>query len=172
MNNYIAVIHKDHDSDYGVSFPDFPGIATAGSTIDEAKNMAKEALELHIGGMLEDGEIIPEPLTLEDIVKRDDYVGLVAVLVVSAPMSKKKEPVRVNISIDPDVLALADQLAGLQGMTRSGFISIAVQREAGSFLVAKGRTTAIASRFTNNPIVEVSGFKPNKSNKRIKPAVN
>ena len=38
MASYIAVIHKDPDSDFGVSFPDFPGCITAGATIDEVKN--------------------------------------------------------------------------------------------------------------------------------------
>ncbi len=39
MRQYIALIHKDPDSDYGVSFPDLPGVATAGSTLDEARAM-------------------------------------------------------------------------------------------------------------------------------------
>ena len=42
--DYVAIIHKDHDSDFGVSFPDFPGCITAGLTLDEAKGMALEAL--------------------------------------------------------------------------------------------------------------------------------
>jgi len=42
--DYIAIIHKDPDSDFGVSFPDFPGCITAGRTLDEAKEMAREAL--------------------------------------------------------------------------------------------------------------------------------
>ncbi len=33
---YIAYLHKDRHSDYGVSFPDFPGCITAGKTLDEA----------------------------------------------------------------------------------------------------------------------------------------
>jgi len=61
MRNYTAVIHKEKNSDYGVSFPDFPGCVTAGSTLEEVKNMASEALEFHIEGMTEDGELIPEP---------------------------------------------------------------------------------------------------------------
>ena len=81
MNNYIAVIHKEKNSDYGVSFPDFPGCATAGSTINEAKDMAREALELHIEGMLEDGEVIPMPSTLEEVTQRADYLGWEAMLV-------------------------------------------------------------------------------------------
>ena len=45
---YIAYLHKDRDSDYGVSFPDFPGCITAGRTLDEASRLAGEALALHI----------------------------------------------------------------------------------------------------------------------------
>jgi len=43
MRHYIALIHKDADSDYGVSFPDLPGVITAGSDLDEARAMAAEA---------------------------------------------------------------------------------------------------------------------------------
>ena len=58
MENYIAVVHKDPNSDFGVSFPDFPGCITAGTTLDEAQKMAHEALTLHINDMIEDGENI------------------------------------------------------------------------------------------------------------------
>lgn len=68
MRNYIGLIHKDADSDYGVSFPDFPGLITAGTDLDDARAMAEEALSLHIEGLAEDGEAIPEPSTLEAVV--------------------------------------------------------------------------------------------------------
>jgi antitoxin HicB len=45
MPHYIALIHKDADSSYGVSFPDIPGVTTAGDTIDEAMRQAVEVLE-------------------------------------------------------------------------------------------------------------------------------
>jgi antitoxin HicB len=45
MPHYIALIHKDADSCYGVSFPDVPGVITAGDTIDEAMQQASEVLE-------------------------------------------------------------------------------------------------------------------------------
>ena len=54
MRNYIGLLRKEGDSDYGVSFPDFPGIATAGTSLDDARAMAEEALALHIEGLLED----------------------------------------------------------------------------------------------------------------------
>ena len=44
MPHYIALIHKDADSCYGVSFPDWPGVFTAGDTIDEAMQQATEVL--------------------------------------------------------------------------------------------------------------------------------
>jgi predicted RNase H-like HicB family nuclease len=59
MRYYIALLHKDPKSDYGVSFPDLPGCVTAGRTLDEARAMAIEALELHLQGMVEDREPIP-----------------------------------------------------------------------------------------------------------------
>jgi len=45
MAHYIALIHKDPDSCYGVSFPDWPGVVTAGDTIDEAMQQAVEVLQ-------------------------------------------------------------------------------------------------------------------------------
>ena len=68
MRNYIGLIHKDADSHYGVSFPDFPGLITAGTDLDDARAMAEEALALHIEGLAEDGEAIPEPSTLEAVM--------------------------------------------------------------------------------------------------------
>jgi antitoxin HicB len=45
MPHYIALIHKDADSCYGISFPDVPGVVTAGGTIDEVMQKAAEVLE-------------------------------------------------------------------------------------------------------------------------------
>jgi antitoxin HicB len=45
MPHYIALIHKDSDSSYGVSFPDIPGVFTGGDTIDEAMQQAGEVLQ-------------------------------------------------------------------------------------------------------------------------------
>ena len=61
---YIGYLHKEADSDFGVSFPDFPGCITAGESLEDARRMAGEALGFHILGMIEDGEPVPEPSTL------------------------------------------------------------------------------------------------------------
>ena len=66
---YIAYLHKDKGSDFGVSFPDFPGCITAGKTLEEARKLAVEALKLHMAGMIEDGEALPEPSTLDQLAE-------------------------------------------------------------------------------------------------------
>ena len=75
MRNYIGLIHKDAESDFGVSFPDFPGVVTAGKSLDDARAMAEEALAFHIEGMLADGEVVPEPSSLEDVMQRTSFVS-------------------------------------------------------------------------------------------------
>ena len=126
MANYIAVIHKDPNSDFGVSFPDFPGCITAGSTIDEAKDMAHDALNLHIKGMLEDGEKIPGPSKLEDIMEDPEYSDASAILVISVSQARPRS-VRVNITVPEDMLHQIDAIAKKRGMSRSSFLVHAAQ---------------------------------------------
>ena len=57
---YPIVIHKDPDNDYGVTVPDLPGCFSAGDTLDEAIEMAHEAITGHIETMLMEGLPIPE----------------------------------------------------------------------------------------------------------------
>jgi predicted RNase H-like HicB family nuclease len=130
MSSFIGVVHKEPDSDYGVCFPDFPGCITAGSTIDEAKDLAQESLALHMDGMVEDGQDIPEPSRLEEIMKNPDFSDGVAFLVVSAPDAKPKT-LRINISIPENTLRLIDSAAREQGLSRSAFLVRAASREAG-----------------------------------------
>ena len=127
MRNYIGLIHKDPDSDYGVSFPDFPGVATAGTDLDDARRMAEEALAFHVAGMVEDREAIPEPSSLEQVMADATNMDAVAVLV---PLkSQVKRSVRLNITLPEDVLREIDAYAEAHGLTRSGFIAQAAKRQ-------------------------------------------
>src|SRR5687767_9099952 len=75
MRYYVALIHKEKDSTFGVSFPDFPGCVTGGETIEEAIERAADILAAHVAGMREDGDPIPEPRSVEHIRKaRDEWV--------------------------------------------------------------------------------------------------
>jgi predicted RNase H-like HicB family nuclease len=126
MANYIAIVHKESKSDFGVSFPDFSGCITAGKNIDEAKDMAQEALSLHIQGMLEDGDQLPVPSSLEDIMSDPDFANAIAYLVVSVPDAKPRT-VRVNVTVPEMTLKQIDAAAKKRGMSRSSFLVHAAQ---------------------------------------------
>jgi len=125
MRQYIALIHKEEGSDYGVSFPDLPGCVTAGTDLDEARAMAEEALALHLEGLAEDEKPAPEPSSLEDVMADADNRSGVAILV-CAPRQAAKS-VRVNVTFPEDVLAQLDRYAEKHGLTRSGFLLHAAQ---------------------------------------------
>lgn len=127
MRPYIALIHKDAGSDFGVSFPDLPGCITAGATLEEARAMAAEALALHLEGLTEDGEAIPEPATIEAIMAERENRDAVAILV--DPPKATGRSIRINITLPADVLEAIDRYAEEQGLTRSGFLARAARRD-------------------------------------------
>lgn len=81
---YIGLIHKEPHSDYGVSFPDFPGCITASDTLEEARTMATEALALHIEGLASSGLEIPKPSSADAVVAHPDACDAIALVVVKA----------------------------------------------------------------------------------------
>lgn len=121
MRQYIGLIHKDPDSDYGVSFPDFPGCVSAGASLEEARIMAQEALSLHVAGLIEDGEAVPAPSSLDAIMGDPEAAGSIAVLAL-APERATVTSVRVNITVPEDALAEIDRFAEKEGFTRSAFL--------------------------------------------------
>ena len=120
---YPIVIHKEDDTDYGVIVPDLPGCYSAGSTLDEAIENAREAIECHLEGLLLDGERIPGPSTIEEHKDNPDYAGGVwsVVDVDLARLSGKTK--RVNITLPERVLAMIDEAALASGESRSGFLA-------------------------------------------------
>src|SRR5260221_13443411 len=125
---YIAYLHKDGKSDFGVSFQDLPGCVTAGRTLEEAQRLAGEALALHIAGMAEDGEAIPEPSTIDDVANDPAMKGAVAFLV-TVDLEKT---VRVNITARESQIDAIDRRAREAGMTRSAYMVLsALGRDLG-----------------------------------------
>src|SRR5659263_589535 len=78
---YPVVIHKEKGSDYGVSVPDLPGCFSAGRTMQEALESAREAVAAHIEGMLLDGDRVPSPTSIDAHQGNRDYAGGVWALV-------------------------------------------------------------------------------------------
>lgn len=66
MSHFIALINKDPDSCYGVSFPDLPGVVTTGDTIDEAMANAAEVLAFAAEDWSDlDGKAFPTPRSID-----------------------------------------------------------------------------------------------------------
>lgn len=130
MRAYIALIHKDEDSDFGVSFPDLPGVITAGTTLDEARAMAAEALAFHLEGLAADSEAIPEPSSLEAIMA--DAINRDGVAVLIDPPKSAGKAIRLNITLADDLVERIDQHAAAHGLTRSGFLARAARAELGN----------------------------------------
>lgn len=119
---YIALVRKDADSDFGVEFPDFPGCVTAGTTIEEARRMAAEALELHVQGMIEDGDRLPAPSLLPAIMAdpaNSDAVAFIVTLTEAAGGN-----VRVSITLSERLLRRIDARA----KNRSAFLARAAEK--------------------------------------------
>ncbi len=56
-----TVILEQGETSFGAFVPDLPGCIAAGKTKEEALDLIKEAIEFHIEGLKEDGEIVPAP---------------------------------------------------------------------------------------------------------------
>jgi predicted RNase H-like HicB family nuclease len=66
MYTYLIIIERAATGrNYGAYCPDLPGCVATGATIPETRKRMAEAVRLHIAGMIEDGEPIPEPSTIE-----------------------------------------------------------------------------------------------------------
>ena len=122
MPSYIGLIRKDKASDFGVDFPDFPGCVSAGETIDEARRMAQEALELHVQGIIEDGDAFPAPSSLDAVMADPDNVDAVAFLATLPELTERS--VRVNITLPEGLLRRIDARAA----NRSAFLARAAEK--------------------------------------------
>lgn len=119
---YPIVIHKDSESDYGVTVPDIPGCFSAGDTLDQAIENAVEAIECHIEGLLIDGEDMPQPGLAEVHHRNPDFEGgtwAIASVDLSKLSGKAK---RINITVPERLLTKIDAKATEMGENRSNFL--------------------------------------------------
>ena len=63
-----AVLFEKTGTGYSAHVPDLPGCVAAGSTFEETMDLIRGAIRMHLAGMLEDGDPIPEPTTIAEYV--------------------------------------------------------------------------------------------------------
>ena len=119
---YPIIIQKDPQSDYGVIVPDLPGCFSAGKTVEEAIDNAREAVLTHMEGLLADNDPIPVATSIESLKKHHrDKGNLWAV--VEVDMSNLSDKVaRVNITVPENLLSKIDSYASRTGASRSGML--------------------------------------------------
>lgn len=120
MTRYIALIRKEAKSAFGVDFPDFPGCISAGRSLDDALANAREALALHIEGLIEDGGTLPSASGLDEIMT-DPRNRAAAAVLIDTPAALGRVA-RVNITLDESILRRIDDAAARAGTSRSGFL--------------------------------------------------
>lgn len=125
---FIALVHRANKkgADYGVIFPDFPGCAFGGKTPNEALENAREGIIFHIEGLLDAGETLPEPTSLDEIEKNpENKVAIPALIRIIVPTGHLK---RVNICMDAGLIAEIDHAAKTSGRNRSEFLAEAAKQ--------------------------------------------
>jgi predicted RNase H-like HicB family nuclease len=129
--NFPVAIHKDPASDYGVTVPDLPGCFSAGETFDEALDNAREAIELHLEGMIDEGMVIPQAEPVENHLKNRDYKGAIWGMVSINPATLRLKAIRINVTIPERTLDVIDSYAAQHGQTRSGLLAEAAMAYIG-----------------------------------------
>ncbi len=109
MQAYPVVVYKDPDSDYGTEVPDLPGCYSAGTTVSEALQQAREAIYAHLEGMAKDAEVAPQASDLSDIRELDNYDDAFTFAAVEIDVSKVSvETARVNIMLPKWLISSID----------------------------------------------------------------
>lgn len=138
MHYYFAQFLPDEDQKgvYNVSFPDLPGCCTFGKGLDGAMEAAMDALTGYLEVEMERGETVPAPSEwllakekAEAEARELDIALPPETLYQLVPADPKPEPaIRLNISMQPKLVALIDRRAKEEGLTRSGLLALAAKR--------------------------------------------
>ena len=65
---YLVVVEEGPES-FGAHVPDLPGCIAAGESREEALALIREAIQFHLEGLREDGQVIPLPASSSEVVE-------------------------------------------------------------------------------------------------------
>ncbi len=131
---FPVVLHKDTDSDFGVTVPDVPGCFSAGATVSQALENAQEALALHFEGLVADGAELPQAQEIDVHLVNPDYADGVWAVVDFDVTPYMGKSVRFNASLPENLLHRIDERVqkDRRYASRSGFLATAALRELGT----------------------------------------
>jgi predicted RNase H-like HicB family nuclease len=123
MRYPIAIETGGRHHAYGVVVPDLPGCFSAGDTLEEALTQAREAILLHLEGLLDEKRPLPQPSDLATLSRKRSYRGWTWALVDVDLAELGDKAARINITLPQRVLRAIDAHARRCGETRSGFLA-------------------------------------------------
>lgn len=131
---YLALIFRDNEG-YGFTLPDVPGFTAYAPTdsLDEAVAVARGVLADHLAALVDAGLAVPEARPPEQVIADSDVqegLGAAVATMLLPAVLPAGRTLRVNITIDENMLGLIDRAAGERKLTRSAFIAEAARRFA------------------------------------------
>jgi len=120
---YPIAIEQADQSAFGVVVPDLPGCFSAGDSLDEAMDNAKEAIELWLETVIDDGGAVPTPSRIDSHRSKHEFKGWIWAIVEIDLTALSDKVERINITLPSRILRRIDQAAKAAGETRSGFIA-------------------------------------------------
>jgi predicted RNase H-like HicB family nuclease len=134
MKFTIAIEPGTKKTAFGVVVPDLPGCFSAGDTIEQAFDNAREAIEACCEMLSEKNKEIPQPKPMSEWQKNREYKGW-AWGIIDVPVERFFGPAeKINITVPGRLLKQIDEHAKAHGQTRSGFLTqaaVAAMRRAG-----------------------------------------
>ena len=121
---YLALVHKDEGSAWGLTFPDLPGCFSAADEEDGIMPNAMEALELYA----EDLDAMPAPRGIDALSRDKDVTAELAAgaYLIAIPFIRNTQ---VNITLPKGLLDAIDEQAARRKLTRSALMAQAAERE-------------------------------------------
>lgn len=123
MRYPILIEEGSETTAFGVVVPDLPGCFSAGDSLDDAMDAAKQAAAAWIDTALDAGTAIPAPSRLEEVRQLLGYEGWTVGLLELEPGLFDDSIERVNITLPRRVLRRLDDLAKARHQSRGAFIA-------------------------------------------------
>ena len=122
-----VVLHSDDGLRYGVTVPDLAGCFSAGGSVEDALESVVEAIELHLEGLLEEGEEMPVIAPISQHQANPDYSGGVWAVVDVDTTAFDGEAERIDIALPKSLLKRIDDYTHARQLSRSVFLAEAAR---------------------------------------------
>lgn len=120
---YLAIADRlPGESNWSITFPDFPGVTSVAEDFAHVMRQAKDALATAVADMERDGEALP-PSVEEDALPDYDRTAFHDPRTMLVPAETMGRALRVNVSLDEGLLARIDDVSKRTGLSRSALLA-------------------------------------------------